>query len=164
MFLLKPVHRILFILMIVVANIGCDQVSKSIVRTRLENHENIPLFDHHLLITKVENSGAFLSMGDALPPVFKTVVLSLIPALTLLLMLVWLFRQKGLSNGVLVSLCCIAGGGIGNIFDRVVHGSVTDFLYVSVGMFHTGIFNLADVSITGGTLLLIASQLFKYKN
>ena len=52
-----------------------------------------------------------------------------------------------------IGLCSVAGGGIGNIFDRVMYGSVTDFLYVRVGIFQTGIFNFADVSITAGVLL-----------
>ncbi|MBL7828798.1 MAG: hypothetical protein JNJ57_19335, partial [Saprospiraceae bacterium] len=48
-------YRILFILLIVVANIGCDQVSKSIVREHVDSHETIPLINEHFLLTKVEN-------------------------------------------------------------------------------------------------------------
>jgi signal peptidase II len=151
------------ILLIVLVNIGCDQVSKSIVRGNLDADTNIHLLDNHVMLTNVENSGAFLSAGDTLPPLAKTLMLSLFPAMTLLVLLYWLFSQQGLSRGAVFGLSCIVGGGIGNIFDRIVHGSVTDFLYIHLGIFRTGIFNFADVSITGGVLLLALVQLFSLR-
>ncbi len=55
------------------------------------------------------------------------------------------------------------GGGIGNIYDRIVHGSVTDFLYIDLGgIFHTGVFNVADLCITIGiSIILIQSWVRK---
>lgn len=161
---MNKIHQYKFIrytllTLLIAVNIGCDQVSKSIVRENLDAHSNIQLLDDHLTLTKVENTGAFLSAGDALPPLAKTFLLSLFPALTLLALLYWLFSQRGLSRGSVFGLCCVVGGGIGNIFDRIVHGSVTDFLYVHLGFFRTGIFNCADISITGGVLLFLAYQL-----
>ena len=156
---IKLLHYSL-LLAIIGVNVGCDQVSKSMVRNRLELHENIHLIDNHVMLTKVENTGAFLSAGETLPPFVKTLLLSLFPALTLLILLGWLFLQQGLGRGAMFGICCVLGGGIGNIFDRIIHGSVTDFLYLHAGIFHTGIFNLADVSITGGVTIIIASLLF----
>lgn len=142
-------------LFLIVANIGCDQISKSVVREHLEYHEQIPLAGKHVLLTKVENSGAFLSLGDELGPVAKTLLLNLLPALTMLGLLFWLF-QGNTSRGIAAGVCCVIGGGIGNIIDRVAYGSVTDFLYIHYGFFRTGIFNFADVSITFGALFIIA--------
>jgi len=150
--------RITTILLIVLVNIGCDQVSKSIVRNNMDAHTSIQLIEDHVMLTKVENTGAFLSAGDSLPPLAKTLLLSLFPALTLMALLYWLFSQKGLNSGSIFGLACVVGGGIGNIFDRIAYGSVTDFLYVHVGIFKTGIFNFADVSITGGVILLVVYQ------
>jgi signal peptidase II len=49
----------------------------------------------------------------------------------------------------------ILAGGLGNLIDRVTnHGQVTDFLNLGIGSLRTGIFNVADVAITGGALLL----------
>jgi len=57
------------------------------------------------------------------------------------------------------------GGGIGNVYDRIIYGSVTDFLHIDLGLFETGIFNMADVSITTGALILLANTLYKnYRN
>jgi len=156
---LKFLRYALFLLLIT-ANIGCDQISKSIVRERLEYHEQIHFAGDHVMLTKVENSGAFLSIGEDFSPLVKTLLLNLLPALSMLGLILWLFLGRtGL--GIALSVCCIIGGGIGNIIDRVAYGSVTDFLYIHVGFFRTGIFNFADVSITFGALFIIALGIWK---
>ena len=60
-----------------------------------------------------------------------------------------------------LGLACVLGGGIGNLYDRVLYGSVTDFLHIDFGLFQTGIFNLADVSIMVGAFLLAAEMFLK---
>ena len=50
------------------------------------------------------------------------------------------------------------GGGLGNWLDRVMHdGAVTDFVSLGLGGLRTGIFNVADLAVVAGTLLLVAS-------
>ncbi|MFN0035896.1 MAG: signal peptidase II [Saprospiraceae bacterium] len=156
---LKILRYTLF-LFLITANIGCDQISKSIVRERLEYHEQISLASDHVLLTKVENTGAFLSFGDELGAVAKILLLNLLPALAMLGLLFWLF-SKDMSRGMAFGFCCVIGGGIGNIIDRVAYGSVTDFLYIHYGFFRTGIFNFADVSITFGALFIIALGIWR---
>jgi signal peptidase II len=63
----------------------------------------------------------------------------------------------------LAGFCFIIGGGIGNLFDRIFRGSVTDFLYIKFGIFHTGIFNLADVSIMSGMFIVLIQFFLKRK-
>ena len=58
----------------------------------------------------------------------------------------------------MIGLSFIIGGGIGNIYDRIVHGSVTDFLHIDLGLFRTGIFNMADVSIMVGMGIVLFSM------
>ena len=62
-----------------------------------------------------------------------------------------------------VALGFAIGGGIGNIYDRVVHGSVTDFLHIDLVIFQTGIFNMADVSLMVGMGLFLI-QSFWHRN
>lgn len=152
--------RYAFLLLLILANIGCDRLTKNLVRERLEYHEQIPLMGEHLLLTKVENSGAFLSLGDEWSPVGKTLLLNILPLLVMAAMLVWLFSRKS-DWATEVAVSCIIGGGIGNIFDRIAYGSVTDFLYLQFGILRTGIFNFADVSITFGALFIIAREIWK---
>ncbi|MDQ1237640.1 MAG: signal peptidase II [Wigglesworthia glossinidia] len=53
------------------------------------------------------------------------------------------------------SYSMILGGGIGNIYDRILYGSVTDFIDVHVGNWHWPVFNIADISISIGIIFLI---------
>lgn len=161
---MNKITRIAAILLIVVINIGCDQISKSVVRENIEYHESIQLVSDNVILTKVENSGAFLSIGESLDPMMKNLLLLALPVLSILFGLWWVFFQSGnLDKGVLVAWCSIMGGGIGNIFDRLMYGSVTDFLFVQCGVFRTGIFNFADVSITAGVVFIVGWQVFKNK-
>lgn len=157
----KRILRAAIILLIVLVNIGCDQVSKSVIREKMDYHERIDILEDHVTITKVENPGAFLSAGSALPGVLKTVLLELLPALALAAGLFFLLRTRRIPRFILIALCFIIGGGIGNIYDRIVHGSVTDFLIMRAGPLQTGIFNLADVSIMAGMIMVIFYSLRK---
>ncbi|MDO8994488.1 MAG: signal peptidase II, partial [Daejeonella sp.] len=66
-------------------------------------------------------------------------------------------------NLQIVGWCFVIGGGTGNLYDRIVHGSVTDFLHLDLGLFQTGIFNLADVSIMIGMFIILTGQFFYKK-
>ena len=56
----------------------------------------------------------------------------------------------------MTSLALIVAGGIGNLIDRLRFGGyVTDFLYLHAWRLHTGVFNVADMAITGGVLWLL---------
>ena len=62
------------------------------------------------------------------------------------------------SANAIFSLSLIAGGGLSNLVDRLAHhGHVIDFLNVGLGPVRTGIFNLADLAITVGTVLFFIS-------
>lgn len=150
----RNIIRTLLILSIIILNISCDQVSKKIVRQSVLPFEMIHVLNDHLTVTRVENSGAFLSAGDALPQKAKYIFLSLIPLLALSAAIIYVVF-KPVSKIMLVGLCFAIGGGIGNLFDRIHYGSVTDFLHIKWGMFQTGIFNMADVSIITGMLIIL---------
>jgi len=148
------------ILLVLIANIGCDQISKSIVRQKVGYYENISLISHYFTLTRVENDGAFLSVGSALPGTLKFILLSGIPILALAFGIGYMFLRKNISKMSMLALSFAIGGGIGNIYDRVVHGSVTDFLHIDLGVFQTGIFNMADVSIMVGMGLFLAQSFY----
>ncbi|MCF2444251.1 signal peptidase II [Dyadobacter sp. CY345] len=146
------------ILAVLVANIGCDQISKSIVRQKVGYYENISLISNYLTLTRVENEGAMLSIGSALPETLKFILLAAIPMLALAFGVYYMFMRKNISKMSMLALSFAIGGGIGNIYDRVVHGSVTDFLHINLGIFQTGIFNMADVSIMVGMGLFLVQS------
>jgi signal peptidase II len=153
--------RILIILLILALNIGCDQVSKSIVRHKMNDYTYIGYLNNHITLSKVENSGAFLSIGDSLPKPFKIIILNLFPLAVVVFGLIFVFIKTSLNRVILFGLIMVIGGGIGNLYDRMVHGSVTDFMHINFVIFQTGIFNLADMSIMIGMFIMVFYAWFK---
>ena len=156
----KRILRTLAIAVILISNIGCDQISKNIARQNIDYHEQISLMNDYLLLTRVENTGAFLSVGHSLPQPFKSLLLTILPLTVLALALMDLFTKRGLSNLMIIGICFVIGGGFGNLYDRIVYGSVTDFLHLDFGLFRTGIFNMADVSIMIGMFLILMDSYY----
>ncbi len=69
----------------------------------------------------------------------------------------WLARQRRPLPAAALGL--IIGGALANIFDRIVHGAVADFFWFHVGRFSWYVFNLADVAIVFGAVLLLYDSL-----
>ena len=69
----------------------------------------------------------------------------------------YLIFNSSLSRIHQFAFACIIGGGIGNLIDRIKFNSVTDFLLIEVGPLKTAIFNMADVSITLGAILILST-------
>jgi len=150
----KRIGRIAILLLLVAGNISCDQVSKRIARQQIDYGEQIKCLFGYFTLTKVENRGAFLSLGHTLPDSLRFVLLSVLPLLVLLYGLYYLLTQYRASNLLALGLSFALGGGIGNLYDRWRHGSVTDFMHLDLVVFQTGIFNMADVSLTTGVILM----------
>ena len=151
--------HLFLVLLIVALNTGCDQVSKIIVRENINYNEQISIIKNHLILTKVENTGAFLSAGNDLPYALRLILLSILPVIVLGFGLYYLIVKVNLPKIMQIGLCFLIGGGIGNIIDRLLYGSVTDFLHIDFGLFRTGIFNLADLSIMIGIGILIINSI-----
>ncbi|MFD2551998.1 signal peptidase II [Bizionia sediminis] len=151
--------RTAWIITIIVFNIIIDQVSKIIVRAEVVPGSQTPIIGDLFTLHNVENSGAFLGMGSDFNPVMRVIFLLGLPTLVLGYVVYYLFKNKTLDKLSLVGFCCIVGGGVSNVFDRFVYGSVTDYFHIDLGgVFRTGIFNIADMSVMLGMgLLLYAS-------
>ena len=154
----KKIVRSLVILALLITNVSCDQISKNIAREHIRYNQNIRLLNNYLTLTKVENTGAFLSMGRSLPRSVNILLLIILPLVVLTIALMYLFIKSHLSVYKIVGISLIIGGGLGNIYDRMFHGSVTDFLHIDFVLFQTGIFNLADMSIMTGLFILLYEE------
>jgi signal peptidase II len=155
--------RNLLIVILLVADIGCDQISKSIVRHNVDYHEQITVIHNFITLTKVENTGAFLSLGNSLPRVLFMVLMILMPLVVLFFILRYLFKHTEFPLLSVAGISLIIGGGLGNVIDRVIFGSVTDFLYFDFWLFHTGIVNWADISVTAGFFILVYEMIVNRK-
>lgn len=156
--------RTIIILLTLALNIGCDQVSKTIVRNKMQYYDQYTFLHRHITIQRVENSGAFLSLGDSLSGPLRVILLNIIPFIAVAFGLYFIFTKTNLNLTLLFGLILIIGGGTGNLYDRIVHGSVTDFMYINFVLFHTGVFNVADMSIMAGMFIILIHALFKSKD
>ena len=157
--------RTAFIAILIVFNIAIDQISKIWVRANVEPFSEASIIGNIFSIHNVENTGAFLGMGSGLTNPWRTILLLILPVIVLGLVVVHIIRDKTIDNMSLIGFCCIIGGGLANVYDRFAYGSVTDFLHIDLGgKLRTGIFNIADVSVTTGMIMiLVASFLYRKK-
>jgi signal peptidase II len=142
------------ILVLVFLNIGCDQLSKNMVRNSVEPNAYIQVVKDNFILTNVENTGAMLGFGQSFPPFLKIILLQVLPVLVLIGLLINVLRKTHLNRWLIIAFAFVIGGGIGNLIDRIAHGKVTDFFILKLGIFKTGIFNMADVSVSIGIVLI----------
>lgn len=160
---IKKLLKALVIFLLLGMHISCDQISKYEVRERISDYDRIEFLDSKFVITKVENTGAAMSIGSDLTPFFKLLILQIFPLILLVGLLLYVLKKPGITKSQVFAFSCIIGGGIGNLIDRIKFNSVTDFMYIELGPLHTGIFNMADVSVSLGVFVVIATELLKKK-
>ena len=120
--------------------------------------EILPFLD----IVLAWNPGISYSFFSAQGETGRLVLLGLVLAATLFL-LAWLWRAADKATALALGL--IVGGAVGNGCDRFIYGAVADFLHVRLGGFSPwGVFNLADVAIVAGVMLLLYTSLFPQQN
>ena len=136
--------------------VGCDQAAKILARGVLAERPPISLLYGVVRLQYVENPGAFLSLGADLPHTVRFLVFVVGAGAVLAAGLAFAVRSNHLGRWQKAAVLLAVGGGIGNLIDRVAHGAVVDFVSLGIGPLRTGIFNLADVAITGGLALLLA--------
>lgn len=152
-----------YIIILVFLNISCDQISKEVVRKKVDSKDYIELIDEYFILTNIENKGAMLGFGENFSPMAKLILLQGLPLIVLLILLYRTLTKTDLNNWLIVAFAFVIGGGIGNLIDRIYYGSVTDFFQIRLGILKTGIFNMADVSVTMGVLLILVSSLMDRK-
>ena len=140
---------------IILLNIGCDQISKNIVRNTVEPRAYIQIYEDYFILSNVENTGAMLGFGENLSPILKLIFLQTLPLLVLLVLLFRLLYKMQHNKWLIMAFAFVIGGGLSNIIDRILLGYVTDFFQIKRGFFKTGILNMADVSVTMGVLLIL---------
>lgn len=134
--------------------LGCDRVTKHFARTHLADAPAQSFFFDTLRLQYAENTGAFLSLGANLPPAVRTWLLTVGVAVLLVIVAILAIvrRWSGVS---LAGATLMWAGGVSNLIDRALHGHVVDFLNVGIGSLRTGIFNVADVAVTVGAVLIV---------
>jgi signal peptidase II len=154
----KP-RRIGLVVLVLIASVGCDQVTKDIARRSLIVAAPVSLFADSVRFEYTENTGAFLGLGSSLPREVRFLLLVIFTSVMLLTLLAFALSARELGTVQWVGLALMAGGGVGNLIDRILNdGAVVDFVRLRAGPLRTGVFNVADVAIVSGALLLLAES------
>lgn len=156
----KGILRGLVILLILAVDLWLDRISKIYIRSNFRYGEDVFPFKgfDHFLITRTENTGAFLSLGDTLAEPWRFILLTLVPAIVLLAGLVYVLVKTKLNSLNALGIVLVLAGGIGNLYDRWVYHSVTDFMLIKFSWAQTGVFNVADMSIMAGVGVLLVQS------
>ena len=155
---MKLSRRSFFIILTIVLTIAVDQISKIIVRTYVVPSERSNIIGTYFTLHNVENAGAFLGMGSDLSPLLKLILLLILPIVVLSFVTYHIFKDKSLDKVSVFAFACIIGGGIANVFDRVVYGSVTDFFHIDLG----GVFTHPKHDLQVGMVFKNIGFVFKY--
>jgi signal peptidase II len=148
-------NRIYIVLLVLALTICADQAVKVIAQQNLANRPPVSLLGGIVVLTYAENPGAFLSLGASLPAAARTAIFGVFVAAVLVALLVFLFGRHPLSTAQLIGLSLLAGGGVGNLIDRLARGGlVRDYVHMGIGPLRTGVFNVADLAIVGGVILV----------
>ena len=132
-----------------------DQVTKYLVVQNVKPVGSVGFVPHVLDFVYSENRGvAFGLFQDA------TWLFIVLTSVVIVIFFILLIKNYKMSMLFSIASALIIGGGIGNLIDRIRLGYVVDFLQLS---FFNPVCNLADYSITFGTVLLIIYLLFFYK-
>ena len=156
----KPTRgwRMLVAAVLAVTFLGIDQVTKAIVRATLARAAaGITVIPGILGFEYVENTGVAFGLASGYGYSFV-----LLAAVVVVVAIVYLLRAPLISRLEVVGLGMLAGGAIGNAYDRLVHGFVTDFIATQFVNFP--VFNVADIGITVGVVIAFVGFLFSPAN
>lgn len=129
---------------VVILVVIVDQATKAAAREVLEGPSR-PLIPGIINLVHVENTGAAFSLGQGATLLFIAIAVAFVIGATLI---VW--RTPDLPQGLVASIGLVAGGGFGNMIDRVIDGSVTDF--IATAFMNFPVFNVADICVTVGVV------------
>jgi signal peptidase II len=142
-----------------------DQWTKQLTTAHFEYREVLPIFalgDGGFNLTLAHNYGASFSfLADQSG--WQRWLFAGIASVVGVGLVVWLLRLPKSSVLLSLALALLIGGAFGNLYDRLVHGFVIDFLDVFYGAYHWPAFNIADSAICAGAALLLLESFLPSK-
>jgi signal peptidase II len=139
--------------------IAIDQLTKAIVRAELPLHASVTLLPGFIDFTHVRNTGAAFGILNGADFPFKTVVIAVIATAALVGVGMYAASLAHHQLVARIGLALIIGGAAGNLLDRIVVGSVVDFVDVYWRTYHFWAFNVADSAITIGVAIMMLDML-----
>ena len=128
-----------------------DQLSKMLILNK-----EITIIPNFLNFTYTQNTGMAFGIGNSM---LAIVIINVIIIASILVFLV--FKRNELDNITYAGLILVLSGGIGNLIDRIFRGYVIDF--INVNIFNFPNFNIADISIVTGIIMLFIMVIISFK-
>jgi len=132
-----------------------DRFTKWIIESRFGPYDNVVVIPGFFEIVHSENQGAAFGLFAESTSAWRTVLLIGFSVVALIALAVMLWRTSRLDRTTSIALALILGGAMGNVFDRIHFGRVTDFLLFYIGNYQWPAFNAADSAIVIGSGLLL---------
>ena len=142
-----------------IALVVLDQITKALVRSMVPLSSSVEVVPGLMNFTHVQNTGAAFGFLNASDFPFKTIGIAVIALGAIVWMGVYATRLPREQWVARLGLAFIMGGAAGNLIDRVLSGSVVDFVDVYWRTYHFWAFNVADSAISVGVAIMILDML-----
>lgn len=153
---MKRSKRFGLIGLVCTATLAVDQAGKFLAAKYLPRDQMYSFIGDLFRVGYTENTGAFLGIGGELPPEARFWTFVVLVGALLILLAAYIIKGAKQAALPVIGLSLLFAGGLSNFFDRLIHsGAVVDFLNLGVGSLRTGVFNVADVAIMVGLVLLV---------
>ncbi len=150
-------------LAIVAAVVTFDQLTKLWILNSFSLYESLEIIPGFFSLTYLTNKGAAFGFLARQTGAWRHYLFLILGAVALVVIVIAWTRMRHAHRLYSISLPLIGGGALGNLIDRVRHGSVVDFLDVYIGVYHWPAFNVADSAITIGVVLFFVANILEEK-
>lgn len=149
-----------YILLISAAILALDRFTKWLVIARIPLYHEVGVVPGVFQLTHLENPGAAFSMFAETSSPWPGRVLTLFSVAAICVIAFFIWKLGAELNLLTICLALFLGGTLGNLWDRLLRGKVTDFLDFYLGSHHWPPFNIADSAIVVAAILLALQVLF----
>jgi signal peptidase II len=152
---MRKLHFLIALFVIVL-----DRVAKLMVEHKIPLHDGIQIIPGFFRLTHLENRGAAFGLFADSPSPWKIGALVLFSVIALVVVSALLWKNSHTISITGIGLALILGGAVGNLWDRLTAGHVTDFLLFYISRYQWPAFNVADSAIVVGATLLVYEIVF----
>jgi signal peptidase II len=150
------------LILLCLSTAACDRATKALASASLPGGDDRFFLGEFVRLTYAENTGAFLSLGADWPQLVRLVVFVGFSGIALTY-LVWRLWTEPMSGWRTTGVALFLVGGALNLWDRIAQGYVVDFMILGVGRISTGIFNVADVALLCGAIMVVAGEALTWR-
>jgi signal peptidase II len=150
------------VVIFIINNIVLDQITKTWVSSHLSFNQPVNILPHFDLRLLHNTGAAWSILADQ--GGWQRWFLSALAIIVSIVIMIWLTRLNSKQRWLACALALILGGALGNVMDRIIYGYVVDFIDIYYQTWHWPAFNIADIAISiGAVMLLIDAIIFKHE-